>query len=485
MGHCLNQCLKSRGKWAWAEPRHQGALGTASICAQAEIALLKSMGNQQRANGVGDEGYVLRAYRCRLEPRPEAARFLFGFSDARRWVFNECVAWMREVNHAAQAAGVRWASSAAFSRTFLCSLLDDWCREQPWLDLVSKQMLQQGVADFIAARELFLLGATEAPPQFLKARKAIPTMRFPQHVKLQKDGVFLPKVGWVRYRNSFCNGIPPGELRSATVKFEHGAWWVSLLMRQARTEPAAIPAAAVAIDCGVTNTLALSSRVNLHAPVATERERRRILHLERQIARRRIGSMRWRIAQARLQKVKLRISRRLHDWRHKTTTDLSKNHGLIAIEDLALRNMTASARGTVDEPGINVRQKAGLNQALLEPGFGIIRSLLEYKQRWRGHAFVAVDPRHTSQTCPECGKVDPGNRKTRDCFVCVGCGHQDEADFVAAKNILARGKQLVRAAGQGRDCAVGDTQPGGHGASHPRTKPTSRAQRDRKGIPGL
>ena len=424
----------------------------------------------------------LRAHQFRLKPDPMAVRYLFGFADARRWVWNECVRWMEEANFVAKAGGARWPDNQAFSLETMGQLLDEWIKANPWLKLVPKQLIQQALLDFIKARSAFLSRAVKRPPRFQKARKAVPTMRFPQHVRLNQDAVFLPKIGWVKYRNSFNKGrgIPDGKLRSATVRFVNGRWVVSLLFRVQAAKVSSTSINAVGIDCGVANTLALSSRINLHAPLMTDPEACRIRFLERRVARCSFGSVRRAQAQLRLNRFRSRINRRIHDWRHKTTTALSKNHGLIAVEDLALKNMTASAKGSVEAPGTNVAQKSGINRALLEPGFGIIFQLLEYKQQDRGHAFIRVNPAHTSQTCPECQHVHPDNRPSRGSFRCQQCGHVDEADFAAARNVLRRAQILsladdsALAAGLGRDCAPVALATRAHRGSHPRTKPSSR-----------
>ncbi len=426
---------------------------------------------------------MLRACRCRVEADEVTNRKLFGFADGRRWVWNACVAWTEEANLVARSAGASWAPGAAFSLTFLSRLLNQWTEANPWLKLAPKQVLQQVVHDFIKARTAFLTGAVTQPPRFQKERKAIPTMRFPQHVRLNQEAVFLPELGWIKYRNSFNRGrgIPAGKLRSATVRFEDGHWFISLLMKVEAPVATQTPMAALGIDCGVKNTVALSSRVNLQAPLMTDEESHRVLFLERRVARCSLDSNRRALAQRRLNRFRSRISRRIQDWRHKTTTALAKNHGLIAAEDLALKSMTASARGTVEAPGSNVARKAGLNRALLEPGFGIIMQMLDYKQADCGHAFIPVNPAHTSQTCPKCGHVFPGNRLDRDHFECVRCGFEDEADFVGARNVLRRAQlhslaglpETVLAAGPGRDCAPAAKAARAHGGSQPRTNPGS------------
>jgi len=113
------------------------------------------------------------------------------------------------------------------------------------------------------------------------------------------------------------------------------------------------------------------------------------------------------------------------------------------LEDLSVRSMSRSARRTVNDPGRNVRAKAGLNKSILDQGWAEFRRQLEYKQTWRGGMVVAVDPRDTSRTCPCCGHVSAENRKTQAVFRCVRCGHAADADVNAARNILAAGHAVI------------------------------------------
>jgi putative transposase len=115
--------------------------------------------------------------------------------------------------------------------------------------------------------------------------------------------------------------------------------------------------------------------------------------------------------------------------------------------------MTASARGTVDAPGRNVRQKAGLNRAILAKGWGGFLLRLEHVAGYHGTEIVKVDPAYTSQTCHACKHIAPESRESQAVFRCVACGHEDHADVNAAKNILAAGLAVT---GRG-DLAVGQS----------------------------
>ena len=116
---------------------------------------------------------------------------------------------------------------------------------------------------------------------------------------------------------------------------------------------------------------------------------------------------------------------------------------MVCIEDLQVRNMSKSAKGTAEAPGKNVRSKSGLNKAILDQGWFEFRRQLEYKLDWNGGYLIAVPPHNTSRTCPCCGHISADNRKTQAIFRCVACGHKAHADVVGALNILARGHRAA------------------------------------------
>ena len=105
--------------------------------------------------------------------------------------------------------------------------------------------------------------------------------------------------------------------------------------------------------------------------------------------------------------------------------------------------MSRSAKGTLEQPGGNVRAKSGHNRSILDQGWGEFRRQLEYKLKWLGGIFVKVNPRHTSQRCSACKHVDPLNRQSQESFECQSCGHAENADINAAKNILAAGYAVL------------------------------------------
>ncbi|MFJ8016352.1 RNA-guided endonuclease InsQ/TnpB family protein [Streptomyces sp. NPDC096339] len=141
-------------------------------------------------------------------------------------------------------------------------------------------------------------------------------------------------------------------------------------------------------------------------------------------------------------RITTRRANRRRDFTHKLTTDLAKSHGLIGIEDLRMKNMSKSAKGTTEAPGKNVRQKAGLNRSILDNIPGERRRQLEHKTLMYGSVLIAVPPFHTSQTCAACAQVDPESRKgCGRLFACTLCGHEDDADHNASVEIEARARR--------------------------------------------
>ena len=149
--------------------------------------------------------------------------------------------------------------------------------------------------------------------------------------------------------------------------------------------------------------------------------------------------------QAQLRRVEQKRSDSRHGLQHRMTTELVRTYRHICMEDTQIRNMTGSARGTLEEPGTNVRQKAGLNREILSQGWYGIRRKLEYKCAWNGRIFTPVPAQGTSTTCGNCRHSERANRPTRERFHCRRCNHEANADANAAENIRRRGITPARA----------------------------------------
>ncbi len=370
---------------------------------------------------------IRKGYKYRLKTNRSTGAQFIRFAGACRFVWNKLLS----INEHRYVAGVPRLSYAQ-----ACELLAWWkqSEEYGWLSQVHSQVLQQCLKDLDRAYANCFAGRT-APPQYRK-KFLSDSFRYPQGFKLDGRMVYLPMVGWVE----FWESRPlDGTIKNVTVSRQGRHWFVAFQVELELPDPVHPATAAVGIDLGIA-TFAATSDGDLHPPLnAYRRVEKKKARMQRRLAGMVKYSCNWKKQQRRIAQLDIRIAHCRHDFLHKLSTETSKNHAVIVIEDLQVQNMSRSAKGTVDEPGEQVAQKAGLNKAILDQGWGMFRRMLEYKQVWQGGEMIAVNPRYTSQMCPECGHVAKANRVQQALFSCVACGYTYHADVVAAKNILALG----------------------------------------------
>lgn len=208
----------------------------------------------------------------------------------------------------------------------------------------------------------------------------------------------------------------------------------------------------VGIDRGVHVLAATSDGRLMRNPRHLEKLRLRLERAQRIVARRKRKGKNRRKAVAALARLHERVANARRDYAHKVSrTIVNAAPQVIAMEALRLRNMTRSAKGTLENPGRNVRAKAGLNRAVLDASFGLLQQMVASKAEEAGLTVVAVDPRYSSQECSRCGHIAAQSRARRR-FCCVACGFTTHADVNAALVIARRAESLP----VGRGAALAD-----------------------------
>jgi len=210
----------------------------------------------------------------------------------------------------------------------------------------------------------------------------------------------------------------------------------------------------VGIDRGVVVSAALSTGETLTVPHLSTAEQQRLKRLKRKLARASPGSNRRGTVRTSIARLKVRETDRRKDWCEKLSTRLSREFDIICVENLSVKNMTRSAKGTIAAPGRNVRQKAGLNREILSSGWGQLVRRLEDKAPGR---VERVNPAFTSQRCSACGRIAAGSRESQAQFRCRACGYACNADVNAARNIAAG--HAVTARGGDRNAGPVNREP--------------------------
>ena len=374
-----------------------------------------------------------KAFKFEIMPNGNQIRRIKQFCGCSRFVFNRALAWQNEQ--------YEQDNSFKFSYTKIANLLPQWKKELVWLKECHSQVLQQSLKDLESAFKNFFQQRADFPKFKKKGLKE--RFRFPQGCKLeqQNNRLYLPKIGWVRYRNS---REVVGEIKNVTVSQKCGRFFVSI-QTEFEYEIPTHKGGEIGIDMGVARFATLSNGEFFEPLNAFKTYKGKLAKLQRQLKNKVKFSQNWQKLKAKIAKLHHKIANCRKDFLHKISTKISKNHAMIYIEDLQVSNMSKSAKGTAETPGKNVAAKSGLNQAILDQSWFEFRRQLDYKTQWQGGFLVAVPPQNTSRCCPNCGHTAKENRQTQADFECVECGYTENADVVGALNVLARGRVIVQA----------------------------------------
>ena len=199
----------------------------------------------------------------------------------------------------------------------------------------------------------------------------------------------------------------------------------------------------IGIDLGVKRFVTLSDGSYIEPLNSFKQLSKKLAFAQKRLSKKVKFSANWKKQKAKITRLHEKIANARLDFLHKVSTQISKSHAMIVIEDLKVKNLSKSAKGNAKQHGKQVKAKSGLNKSILDQGWGMFVQMLEYKQKWRGGDVLKVDPKHTSQTCPSCHHVSKENRVTQAKFECKECGFKANADFVGALNILERGHRLL------------------------------------------
>lgn len=374
--------------------------------------------------------------RFRLYPTPVQEEGLRGHCVQARFVWNlalEQTNWYRPEwgptpGYVAQSAQLTEARAAS-----------------EWLAAGSFTVQQQALRDFAQAMKYWWAGTHGRPTWRKKGRREgfrIVAVKRGHVRRLNRRAaeVFVPKVGWVRFR--LTRPLPRGAKSYRVTLDPMGRWHIGFALKPEPIKRIST-GAAVGVDRGVVNTLATSDGQLLHVPELTLRERAHLVRLQRRLARRKKGSRRREQARRAVARLRAREADRAKDWIEKTTTSLVRDYDLVAIEDLRVTAMTRSARGSIAAPGRHVAAKSGLNRQILGRRWSLFARRLCEKATLAEVVVVKVDPVNTSRRCRACGHVAAENRKSQAVFGCVACGHVAHADVNAALNILAAGRAVT------------------------------------------
>lgn len=372
----------------------------------------------------------LQAYKFEMyRPEGETLEKLESFFEASRRIYNLGLNFQK---------GRKDRGEKFLSAFGLGYYLKDWRASEPLYGSAPQDILEATLHDLDFAFKKFFKEHKQGTgfpkpkpkhaPKSIRARKGI-------RVDRENGRVKISKCGWLRFR---MHREILGEPKNVTISVRSDKWFVSIQTEREVVVGEHESNSEIGIDVGVARFATLSDGSFIEPVNSFRKHEDALRRASQSLSRKRKFSKNWKKAQARVAKIHSRIANVRCNFLHETSSRITRDHKMIAVEDLKIKNMSASAAGSVDEPGANVAAKSGLNKSILDQGWGEFRRQLGYKAQWRGGELILVPPQNTSRECPECGHTDAENRRSQAAFVCVSCGFVGNADHVGAVNILRR-----------------------------------------------
>ena len=365
-----------------------------------------------------------KVYRFRMRPTKAQAAGLYRMAGARRFVYNWSLA-RRKSYYAEHGKGI----SAKQLSSELTALKK--CEpETLWLRQADSQVLQQAVRDVERAFEAFFKKRSRFP-RFRSKKAGHFSFRIPQRVKVEGGRVYVPKIGWMRIRQS--REIEGKTKKSATFKRDAtGHWYIALTteFEMPDIEPPA-PENPVGVDLGLKDLLVLSDGGRVSAPRFARGADRKLRKAQKNLSRKKPGSRRREKAKHRVARIHRKVANQRSDFLHKLTTDLTRKYDCICVEDLNTKGMA----------------RTKLSRSVLDASFGEFLRQVEYKTTWSFQRSMKVGRYFPStKLCSGCGTLNPNLTLSDRAWLC-GCGNHHDRDLNASRNILAEGMRLL-AAGQ-------------------------------------
>lgn len=309
-----------------------------------------------------------------------------------------------------------------------------------------------------------------SPPKFKGARNPINTLIDPDSKKTRVDGdrVFIPRLGAIKvkgFSKRWPQGVPFCPLK--IIRAADG-WYLQVTGAVGRPIRAKANGVVVGVDPGSVRHHTRDDGGFVAPPRFLARSQKRLKKLQRKLSRQwrtmatpiyaKEGGrllrweLNWRVdertgrkippsnqqkTKAAIAKVHAKIARQRRAFNHFHSSRMVGMAEVISVEDLALQNVTRAVKKGQAGVQNGRKRKAGLNRNLLDNAIGQFYGMMEMKAAAAGRAVVRVKPHYTSQACNRCGYVSPDNRRSQSRFICQHCGHTDNADRNAAKNIRA------------------------------------------------
>jgi putative transposase len=323
-------------------------------------------------------------------------------------------------------------------------LVTTWKKDHEFLKKAHSQLLQNACVRVDLGMKAFFrrikAGETPGFPRF-RGRGRYDSFTYPQSgFNLTPGGKLdLSKIGRVKI---ILHRPVEGTVKTLTVKRTSTGKWFASFACEVEASPLPISPKAVGVDVGLLKFATFSTGEAIENPRFFKQAKQALARVSRRLAKHEKGTPERRFHRHAVALTHEKTANRRKDFAHKLSHRLVRDFGVLAFEDLSVKNMSRSAAGTVESPGTNVAQKAGLNRSILDAAWNQLIQYTSNKAESAGRKFVLINPRNTSKMCSRCGVLVDKTLATR-VHSCSSCGLKMDRDHNAALNILRLGLQSL------------------------------------------
>ncbi len=330
------------------------------------------------------------------------------------------------------------------------SWLTEFKKTHPEYLTVNADVLQQSLRHVDSAFNKFFANGAGFPN--FKQHKSVGFEFKPGTVKISDQQITFPGLGTMRFFKS--RFIPTSwEIRTVTISRDIDSWYVAVLLRDETVPDISVKSlneckTIQGADVGIKKLVALSDGIMIENPQFLKKSKRRLSLRQRRVSRKQKGSNNRAKTAKRLARTHQKIRRQREDHQWKAAKRIALHADITVFEDLNIKAMKSRCKPKLDiETGVYLKNgqaaKAGLNKAISDASWYSLRKKTKHQALKLGNLVIEVDPKYTSQECPECHHISAGNRD-KEKFICEECGHASDADTNAAINLAHRGKQKLR-----------------------------------------
>lgn len=261
--------------------------------------------------------------------------------------------------------------------------------------------------------------------------------------KVEDNYIKIPNFKPIRFiKSRDIIGTP----RNITISYYCGHWYCSICVEYEKEEILHPSDKMVGVHMGIVNFATTSDGIKYPPLNSYSKEEKKLARLQKALSRKQKDSKNWLENKLKIQKIYEKIKNRRNDYIHKLSKKIADNNNIVVMEKLEVQKMSKSNKGTVENPGVHVQVKSGLNKKIREQGWYKFKLYVKYKQDILFGQVIDVNPAFDSQKCSKCGYIDKKNRKNILDFICQKCNYETHADINAAKNVLIEGhSKLARA----------------------------------------